>query len=229
MAKSLAGRRGYTSTAKREGKLMKTRFFAILLLALTPILSVSALSASKVEAAKATKTSAKGATTQVSGKFSGSASGLKGPGTFTGTLQVKHFVVENHRLVAKGTITGTLKDATGKTKQVSEAFSAPIQGINQNQARTESLVSNSRALQTSCSILTLNIGAIHLNLLGLVVDLAPVNLTITGQTGPGNLLGNLLCGIAGLLNGLNLNGLAATLLQDIALLLNQALGSLGGL
>ena len=36
---------------------------------------------------------------------------------------------------------------------------------------------------------------------GLVVDLNQVHLTITGETGPGNLLGNLLCGLANALNG----------------------------
>jgi len=42
-----------------------------------------------------------------------------------------------------------------------------------------------------------------------------VHLTITGTTGPGQLLGNLLCGVANLLNG-NGGGLAG--------LLNQLLG-----
>jgi hypothetical protein len=52
----------------------------------------------------------------------------------------------------------------------------------------------------TCQILNLDIGPIHLDLLGLVVDLAPVQLDITAQTGPGNLLGNLLCALAGLLD-----------------------------
>jgi hypothetical protein len=52
----------------------------------------------------------------------------------------------------------------------------------------------------TCQILNLDIGAIHLDLLGLVVDLAPVHLDITAQSGPGNLLGNLLCALVGLLD-----------------------------
>lgn len=71
----------------------------------------------------------------------------------------------------------------------------------------------------SCTILDLTLGPLHLNLLGLVVDLNQVHLTITGQTGPGNLLGNLLCGIAHLLD--NTNGLSA-----VANLLNNLLGNL---
>jgi hypothetical protein len=40
-----------------------------------------------------------------------------------------------------------------------------------------------------------------LNLLGLVVNLNQVHLTINAVQGPGNLLGNLLCAVANLLNG----------------------------
>jgi hypothetical protein len=68
----------------------------------------------------------------------------------------------------------------------------------------------------SCTILDLTLGPLHLDLLGLVVDLNQVHLTITGQQGPGNLLGNLLCGVANALNGGNGGG--------IANLLNRLLG-----
>jgi hypothetical protein len=50
-------------------------------------------------------------------------------------------------------------------------------------------------------ILNLEIGAIHLDLLGLVVDTSDICLDIVAESGPGNLLGNLLGGIAGLLDG----------------------------
>lgn len=52
----------------------------------------------------------------------------------------------------------------------------------------------------SCPILALTLGPLHLNLLGLVVDLNQVNLNITAQPGAGNLLGNLLCSVTNLLN-----------------------------
>jgi hypothetical protein len=55
-------------------------------------------------------------------------------------------------------------------------------------------------MQGACDILTLVLSPLHLDLLGLVVDLKQGILTITGQTGAGNLLGNLLCAIAGLLD-----------------------------
>jgi hypothetical protein len=55
-------------------------------------------------------------------------------------------------------------------------------------------------LPNSCRILNLVLGPINLNLLGLVVRTNQINLRIDAQRGPGNLLGNLLCGITGILN-----------------------------
>ena len=55
-----------------------------------------------------------------------------------------------------------------------------------------------------------------------MVDLNQVHLTITAVPGNGNLLGNLLCSVANLLNGT-----ADT--NAIVVLLNQILAALGGL
>ena len=71
----------------------------------------------------------------------------------------------------------------------------------------------------SCQILDLTLGPLDLNLLGLMVHLDQVHLNITAQQGPGNLLGNLLCGVAHLLD--NTNGL-----QGIVNILNNLLGGL---
>jgi hypothetical protein len=77
------------------------------------------------------------------------------------------------------------------------------------------------AATASCPILSLTLGPLHLDLLGLVIDLNQINLNITAQPGPGNLLGNLLCDVANLLNS---NGGALT---SITNLLNQILAGLG--
>src|SRR5437764_752829 len=45
-------------------------------------------------------------------------------------------------------------------------------------------------------ILNLHVGAIHLDVLGLKVDTSDICLAITAQSGPGNLLGNLLGDVA---------------------------------
>jgi hypothetical protein len=77
---------------------------------------------------------------------------------------------------------------------------------------------------SACDILSLDLGPLNLDILGLVVDLSEVNLDITAVPGPGNLLGNLLCAVAGLLDGPT--GIQA-ILNQIAALLNQILGALG--
>lgn len=74
----------------------------------------------------------------------------------------------------------------------------------------------------ACNVLHLTLGPLDLSLLGLVVHLNQVNLDITAVPGAGNLLGNLLCAVAGLLD--NTGALSA-----ITNLLNQILGILNSL
>src|SRR6478735_9311970 len=127
-----------------------------------------------------------------------------GTGAVTGT-----FVVQNGTLQAVGTFTGTVTDAAGNTTQGTQQTAIPV-----DLAQTTG----------SCQILDLVLGPLDLDLLGLQVHLNTVHLNITAQSGPGELVGNLLCAIAGLLDGgLPLN----TVLGQIAALLNQLLGILG--
>src|SRR6185503_13630917 len=111
-------------------------------------------------------------------------------------------------IVAVGTLTGTLTNSVG----------AVLGSI----VNTITMILDSAATQASCQILHLVLGPLDLNLLGLMVHLNQVVLDITAQPGPGNLLGNLLCAVANLLNGGNLS---ASLTQLISLL-NQILSSL---
>ena len=118
---------------------------------------------------------------------------------FTGQLSNLSTQVVNGVLMMSGTINGTGLPAGGTT------FTAPVQNL---------------ATPNGCSILTLDLGPLHLDVLGLVVDLAPVNLDVTAVPGAGNLLGNLLCAVAGLLDrGGPLTGISA--------LLNRLLTGLG--
>jgi hypothetical protein len=96
----------------------------------------------------------------------------------TGTFEITRFATQGGGIVALGTFTGTAGTATG-----SQAMALPV-----------------TVLQATCEILRLELGPLHLDLLGLVVDLNRVVLVITAESGPGNLLGNLLCAIAGLLD-----------------------------
>jgi hypothetical protein len=80
-------------------------------------------------------------------------------------------------------------------------------------------------VQATCPILDLVLGPLHLDLLGLVVDLNQVHLQITAQSGAGQLLGNLLCAVANLLNPPALGNLT-NLLQQIVNILNGILAGL---
>jgi hypothetical protein len=86
-----------------------------------------------------------------------------------------------------------------------------------------------------CPILSLHLGPINLDVLGLKVDTSEICLDITAVPGSGNLLGNLLCSVANLLNqgtslGSILGGLTSTqlnqLLSGVTGLLNGALGAI---
>lgn len=115
-------------------------------------------------------------------------------GTFTGSLTNAQFVNQNGVVTLVGDLTGTLTSAAGSVlgSVTNQPISVPVTGA---------------AGAGGCSILDLTLGPLHLDLLGLNVDLNQVHLTITGQTGNGQLLGNLLCGLANALNG-NGGGLA---------------------
>jgi hypothetical protein len=115
-------------------------------------------------------------------------------------LKITKFQVVNGALTAIGTFSGTYTDAAGNTQTVAnQAASIPVSSVD-----------------PSCSILDLTLGPLHLDLLGLVVDLNQVHLTITADEGSGNLLGNLLCAVANLLNGGGaLSSLLTTLTNDL--------------
>jgi hypothetical protein len=130
---------------------------------------------------------------------------VPGVGGFVGTLTVSSFQVVNGLLSAVGSITGNVLTGTGAVLgTVTQAVAVPV------------------GVSGSCQILTLTLGPLDLNLLGLVVHLNQVVLTINAVPGAGNLLGNLLCAVANLLNG----GSLSTLLGNLAGLLNQILAAL---
>jgi hypothetical protein len=120
--------------------------------------------------------------------------------TFTGVFNLTSFAVKNDQLVAVGTLSGVLTTGT-TTESVFKTVALPA-----------------AVTQAACEILHLDIGPISLDLLGLQVDLSRVVLDITAQPGPGNLLGNLLCAVAGLLDPGNLGNLAKLLNQILAAL-----------
>jgi hypothetical protein len=95
-----------------------------------------------------------------------------------------------------------------------------IEGINSVDLSGGAAAARRVRAQATCEILTLNLGPLFLDLLGLVIELDEVNLVIRAEEGPGNLLGNLLCAVARLLDR---GGLLDQLLQGLARLLNRIL------
>jgi hypothetical protein len=124
--------------------------------------------------------------------------GVKAQGKFgDATVNVTQFAVNAAgQLVASGVVTSETKGTLGTFSD------APV--TVQQEPET-------------CTILRLVIAPIFLNLLGLVVETSTITLLITAETGPNNLLGNLLCGLLGILDP-----------QAQAQGLNQAVALLGG-
>lgn len=161
---------------------MTRKLAALAALAAVAALAFTAVGTSSTGTTTPTKaTAATGTTTQV--------------GTVSTRLQVNRFVKRGSRLYAVGTaITQFAPTATTAgqypTKTIRRAFTAPVKKLK----RIESA-------QRICPVLSLTLGPLDLNLLGLMVHLDTVNLTITADSN-GGLLGSLLCSLAGKGSGL---------------------------
>jgi hypothetical protein len=108
---------------------------------------------------------------------------------FKGHFTVTHFTAQNGVTYAVGRLTAHIGQRAGTKSGV--AIPISVQHPSTSSASTAA----------SCPILHLVLGPLNLNLLGLHVTLNQVVLNITAISGPGNLLGNLLCGVSNLLNG----------------------------
>jgi hypothetical protein len=157
-------------------------------------------------AAAAANPATGGVSAPVTGTYTDPVTGSVG--SFAGVLTVARFAAQNGQLVATGTVTGLVTYTSGLLAGTTQTITSTFTGVV--------------TASGTCKILDLTIGAIHLDLLGLVLDTNTIHLEITAQSGPGNLLGNLLCAVANLLNG----GAGGSALQQLANLLNQILGQL---
>ena len=157
------------------------------------------------------------ATSQLSVPIAGTVDGVAN--TLSGNFSITRFARSGDQLVAVGTLSATVSDATGHVlRTIVTPMAVPVAATAVPQAASTAAV----AIAAACPILHLELGPLDLTLLGLVVHLDRVVLDITAQPGPGNLLGNLLCSIAGLLDP------AGPLTQLIAAL-NQLLDALSNL
>lgn len=140
-------------------------------------------------------------------------------GTFAGTFSISRFAIKGQALVAVGQLNGTVTDSNGVT--VRTVVTSAVMPVSKAPAAAAGCSDEASAAQ-SCDVLNLVLGPLHLDLLGLVIDLNQVVLDIYAQSGAGNLLGNLLCAITGLLD-------AGSIGDQLVGLLNQLVGVLAGL
>ena len=147
---------------------------------------------------------------------------LSDGGTFVGSLTATHLDYDQtaKTLLMTGTLTGTATTAAGVASQVTQQFvNTPI-----TLGKTASPAGVFRATSSaaSCGILFLDLGPLHLDLLGLTVDLNEVVLAVNAVSGTSNLLGNLLCAVVNLLD-------VSAVIGSITHLLDQINSILAGL
>ncbi len=179
-------------------------------LALVIAVAATAVTALTVAPAAAPATSPKlGLAAPVTGtcSFVDQATGQTVNGTIVnGLFTVTGFSASGGTLFVTGTLTGTCTAVNSLGQTVTRAIN-------------ETVTTTVLTARGSCRILHLELGPIDLDVLGLVVHTNRIVLDVTAQSGPGNLLGNLLCAIANALN----SGAPAT---QLANLLNQLLAIL---
>jgi hypothetical protein len=151
-------------------------------------------------------------TSKVTGKAS---DGSKVTGTFTPLK----FMTRHGQEQVQGLVQGVVNHANGSRETFSALRTMTVKKIN-GQAIHARTAATGRA--AACDILNLVLGPLDLDLLGLQIHLSRVVLDIVAVAGAGNLLGNLLCAVAGLLDGGPLGGL----LTQLNNLLRQILGAL---
>jgi hypothetical protein len=145
-------------------------------------------------------------------------------GTFT---PVTSLVGKGGRMYLKGTLRLRIIDvATGHVQKVSKWTSRmPVRRID-GESVTPAAKGGAAAAAAPCPVLNLVLGPLDLDLLGLQVHLSTVILNILAQPGPGKLLGNLLCAVAGLLDSSPLSGALSGILTQVSDLLNSILAIL---
>jgi hypothetical protein len=189
----------------------------------TKLLVVSAIAAVGISAVAvptslaATGATAKPAATSASkaGTLTSAVHGTFTGGTVTGTFKPLRSFVQNGQTYVQGNLAATLTktDGTVLGKATKHDVTLPVKAPGAGTAQPAA----------TCTILHLVLGPLDLNLLGLMVHLNRVVLDITAVSGPGNLLGNLLCAVAHLLDN---TSPTLTQLLNLANLLNQIIGIL---
>jgi hypothetical protein len=141
------------------------------------------------------------------------AKGQRVTGYFTPLGVSKH----HGHLRARGLVSGVIHQANGSTRTFQVIRTLRVASMN---GTTPGAARAATAAKARCGILHLVLAPLNLNLLGLKVHLSKVLLNIVAVSGAGNLLGNLLCAVAGLLDS---GGTLSQLLTKLNQILNQLL------
>lgn len=125
-------------------------------------------------------------------------------GTFRGTVSITEFKYVNGQLLVSGVIIGRVT-SDDETTKINKVFTDVPARLTDEVPPTltdddDEDDEDYRQKQLVCDILFLFVGPIFLDVLGLQVNLLPIVLDINAVSGPGNLLGNLLCALVGLLD-----------------------------
>jgi hypothetical protein len=143
-------------------------------------------------------------------------SGQRVTGYFTPTSISKH----NGHLRMRGLVSGVVHKASGGTRTFSAVRTFKVKSMNGSRPGAATGAAGAAAAAGSCRILHLVLAPLNLDLLGLKVHLDQVLLNVVAQSGSGQLLGNLLCAVAHLLDN---GGTLSQLLNKLEGILNQLL------
>jgi hypothetical protein len=144
----------------------------------------------------------------------------------TGSFRPSVSKVDNGVLMVRGRLRAVIHNLDGSATRVTK-YRVWMSAQSTNGTPLSSAAARqgaaAAAAPAACPVLNLVLGPLDLNLLGLVVHLDKVVLNIVAQSGAGNLLGNLLCAVAGLLDNA---GPLSGLLTQLSNLLNSILAIL---
>ena len=136
-------------------------------------------------------------------------------GAVTGTFKPRRFKTVGTQLVAVGKLKGELTRANGNV--VGDFAQRVVMPVATSGGLPLPLPL--REARATCDILNLVLAPLDLDLLGLQVHLDRVVLNIVAVSGAGNLLGNLLCAVTGLLDNPGVLGQISQILNSLLAIL----------
>lgn len=160
------------------------------------------------------------------GKFRSRIQFASSRGTFNGLFVPTTFVEQDGKVLVKGAVAGKVHRFGHAARWISQSTSMVVKNASVDSTSSSPV---GVASLVSCSVLHLVLGPLHLNLLGLVIDLNQVILTITAipSSEPGGgLLGDILCALSG--GPTPTGGTLSGLLNQLIGFLNQILAGIGG-